>query len=224
MAEGGRTLRYRFAVSLFTSGSSGLTWVILGAGGHAAAVADVLEQRGDMVLAVAGTTDRDWPCPVLDSDSEAVELAERTGSLLVLAVGDNAVRQRLMAAAPSLIGTVTSPVAHVSRAAVLGHGTVVMSGAHVGPGAVVGEASLINTGAIVEHDTVLGSSAHIGPGAVLGGGCSAGVRTLVGAGAVVLPGVSIGDDVVIGAGAVVTKPVLGGRVVVGNPARVLEEF
>lgn len=43
-------------------------------------------------------------------------------------------------------------------------------------------------------------------------------------GALVLPGVSIGDYVIVGAGAVVTRDVPSGKVIAGNPARVLRDL
>ncbi|MDI6655384.1 MAG: acyltransferase [Candidatus Hydrothermarchaeota archaeon] len=45
----------------------------------------------------------------------------------------------------------------------------------------------------------------------------------IGAGAVILPGITIGENAVVGAGAVVTKDVPAGKIVVGNPARVIKD-
>jgi UDP-2-acetamido-3-amino-2,3-dideoxy-glucuronate N-acetyltransferase len=45
----------------------------------------------------------------------------------------------------------------------------------------------------------------------------------VGGGAVLCPGVEIGVEAFVGAGAVVTKDVPAGKIVVGNPARVLRD-
>jgi UDP-2-acetamido-3-amino-2,3-dideoxy-glucuronate N-acetyltransferase len=45
----------------------------------------------------------------------------------------------------------------------------------------------------------------------------------VGGGAVLCPGIEIGEEAFVGAGAVVTKDVAPGKLVVGNPARVLRD-
>jgi acetyltransferase-like isoleucine patch superfamily enzyme len=45
----------------------------------------------------------------------------------------------------------------------------------------------------------------------------------IGGGAIILPGVEIGTEAFVGAGAVVTKDVEPGKLVVGNPARVLRD-
>jgi UDP-2-acetamido-3-amino-2,3-dideoxy-glucuronate N-acetyltransferase len=46
----------------------------------------------------------------------------------------------------------------------------------------------------------------------------------IGAGAVIVCGVTIGENAMVGAGAVVTKDVPPGRLVVGNPAKVIKEI
>jgi acetyltransferase-like isoleucine patch superfamily enzyme len=45
----------------------------------------------------------------------------------------------------------------------------------------------------------------------------------VGGGAILCPGIEVGEEAFVGAGAVVTKDVPPGKVVVGNPARVLRD-
>lgn len=50
---------------------------------------------------------------------------------------------------------------------------------------------------------------------VIGDNCFIGYRALI------MPGVTIGNDCVVGAGSVVTKSVPDGKVVAGNPARII---
>ncbi|WP_299351698.1 sugar O-acetyltransferase [uncultured Shimia sp.] len=50
-----------------------------------------------------------------------------------------------------------------------------------------------------------------------------GNRVWIGGGAIILAGVTIGDGAVVGAGSVITKDVAAGAVVVGNPARIVEQ-
>ena len=78
----------------------------------------------------------------------------------------------------------------------------------------IGEESYIASGSMVlTHDFCRGihTDTYIGK------------RCFIGVNVIVLPGVIIGDSVVVGCGAVVTKDVPSGRVVAGNPARVVHE-
>jgi len=48
-------------------------------------------------------------------------------------------------------------------------------------------------------------------------------RAKIGANVTILPGVTVGEDAIVGAGSVVVADVPDGKVVVGNPARVIKE-
>ena len=196
-------------------------WIVVGAGGHARAVADVVQRRGDRVVAVTGDPSGHWEVPVLDGDDEAIAMALRSDTAVALGIGSDPTRlrvlERLLAAgvrAPAVVAT----TATVSATASLAAGVVVLEHAHIGPAAQVGPAALVNTAAVVEHDVVVGSGTHVAPAGVLLGGATSGDLVCVGAGAVVLPLVSIGDGAVVGAGAVVREDVDPGRTVVGVPA------
>jgi UDP-perosamine 4-acetyltransferase len=202
-------------------------WVVLGAGGHARSVVDVLERAGHAVVAVSGadpTADHGgepWHVDVLPDDREAFELIAARGLHAVVAIGANPARNGLVHALVARglsVPPVVASTATVSPRSVLGAGTVVLEHAHVGPWTVVGEAVIVNTGAVVEHDCRVGAGAHVAPGAVLLGGAAVGDGALVGSGARILPRVTVGSRATIGAGAVVTGPVPDGQTVVGVPA------
>lgn len=198
-------------------------WVILGAGGHARAVHDVLIRAGASVLAVAGeAAGPQWPVPVLADDDALLDLARREGASVALGIGGNDPRARVLERvieaglnAPAVVAA----TATVAVDAELGAGAVVLEHAHVGPLARVGLGAVVNTAAVVEHDAEVGDAAHVAPGAVVLGAARVGVGALLGSGARVLPGVVVGDGVVVGAGAVVARDVEAGATVVGIPAR-----
>ena len=200
--------------------------LLLGAGGHGKAIADLLLAGGSYVIAgfvdAVPKASQILGLPVLGDESQLAALAGQGVTLAHAAVGDNA--QRLAAAGrlrvagfglPSLL----HPAALIGHGAMIADGAAILARAVIGPEAEIGALALINTGAIVEHDCVVAEAAHIGPGAVLAGGVRIGAGALIGAGAVLRPGVSIGAGAVIAAGAAVVEDIAPGARVAGVPAR-----
>ncbi|MCA8961667.1 MAG: acetyltransferase [Planctomycetes bacterium] len=200
--------------------------LIYGSGGHAKVIWDIATLQPDVeveqVVDDAPTRrGRSFRGTIIEGP-EQIDAARTPFG--VVAIGNNAVRERL-AARLSQRGVALLSLAHprsvVARDVVLGEGTVVMAGAILNPSCRVGPLAIINTGATVDHDASIGTSVHIAPGVHVAGDVTIGDRVLVGIGAVVLPGVHIGADATIGAGAVLRHDVPAGATVVGNPARTL---
>jgi sugar O-acyltransferase (sialic acid O-acetyltransferase NeuD family) len=198
-------------------------FLVLGAGGHARPVIEAIQAAGHRI---AGLLDDAPGGPVLGQArlGPLGMLAEFAGSGLsaVVAIGDNALRQRLGTQLAEL-GISAPPLLHpsalISPSARIGAGVQVLARAVVGPEAAVGAFVLVNTAALVEHECRIGDAAHLGPGSVLCGAARVGARVLVGAGAVLQPGVTVGDDAVIAAGAAVHADLPVRAKVGGVPAR-----
>jgi UDP-perosamine 4-acetyltransferase len=197
--------------------------LILGAGAHARAVADVARAAG---WTVAGFTDLavDPSRPeVLGRDDDVPRLARRHRlDGVLVGVGNTALGRRAelfqafrTLAAPPLV----HPRAVVARSASLEAGTVVFAGVVVGAAVTVGGNVVLYSGAVVEHDSVLGAHVYVAPGVVLSGSVTVEEGALLGAGAVAIPGVRIGAGAVVAAGAVVVDDVPAGTTVLGVPAR-----
>lgn len=193
-------------------------WISLGAGGHAASVAHALLGVG-VLRAVSGTSSRPWSVPVLDSDEDAVAMAEQQQLRLLVTIGDNQRRLTVIdSLPPDLLWGAAASTATVADDVALGGSSVVLHHAHIGPGVHLGRGVVVNTAAVVEHDAHIGDGTHVAPGAVVLGDARLGEAVLVGSGARILPGVRVGSHAVIGAGAVVVRDVPDGTQVVGVPA------
>lgn len=194
---------------------------VIGAGGHGKVVIATAVAMGWEIAAVLDDDASRWGQPILGY-TVAGPCERALGSpdaTCVLAIGSNAVRRRVAAAARCQFATLVHPTAHVHPSVRLGAGSVVFAGAIVQPDTVLGRHVIVNTAASVDHDCVLGDAVHIGPGARLCGGVHVGHEVLVGVGAVVVPGIHVGAHSIVGAGAVVVTEVPDGVVTVGVPAR-----
>ncbi|MDQ2787150.1 MAG: NeuD/PglB/VioB family sugar acetyltransferase [Chloroflexota bacterium] len=199
--------------------------LILGAGGHAKVVADILCCQGTPVRGFLDDNPATWGAtrlglPVLGG---IATYREYMPSGLILGIGDIAARravvERLGVGVHDLWCNAIHPHATVAHSARLGRGVAVMARGVVNPDAILGDHSVVNTGATVDHDCVIGAYAHIGPGAHLAGGIRVGIGALIGVGANITPWLTIGDDTVVGAGSVVVGDVPAHVTVKGIPAR-----
>lgn len=205
--------------------------IILGAGGHAQVVADILLRAYE-----AGANCE--PIGFLDDDPSLVgvmilglpvlgliaELDKFTHDAIIIAIGDNRTRSHIfevMQMRGEQILNAVHPTAVLAPDIHLGKGIVICAGVVVNTGTVIGDNVILNTGCTVDHHNRIGDHVHIAPGVHLGGNVTIGEGTLVGIGAIVLPGRTIGVWSVIGAGSVVTKDIPDHVTAVGVPARVI---
>lgn len=199
---------------------------MLGAGGHATAVVEVLleDPQFDVVgcLSQTGQGDAVLGKPVLGCDEDLGDLYEQGVRLVFVALGDNRRRCRATERLENLGFQTVVAVSGAATVAVgceLGAGSVVMPGGIIRAGASVGRGVIVNTAASVDHDCVIDEFAHIAPGVRLAGRVHVGREALLGIGSCVAPNVRIGDRSVIGAGSVVIRDIPAGTVAFGVPAR-----
>ena len=203
--------------------------LILGAGGHAQVVADILQR---MAEAWAGVT----PLGYLDDDAALAgrrllglpvlgtlaDLPAVAHDAVVVAIGDNATRRRVferLAAAGERFAVARHPAAVVAPDVVPGPGTMICAGVVVNPGSAIGANVILNTGCTVDHHNRVGDHAHLAPGVHTGGEVTVGEGAFVGIGATIIPGRTVGAWSRVGAGSLVTKDVAPGATAVGMPAR-----
>lgn len=184
--------------------------ILIGAGGHAYACIDVIEQHGEYQIAgLVGIPEEmhthHLGYSVIATDDDLPQLV-KTYQYAFITVGqiqspDS--RTRLYQQATELgfqLPVIIAPTAHVSRHANIGAGTIVMHGAIVNAGASVGNNCIINTRALVEHDATVEDHCHISTGAILNGDVNIGAGSFVGSGSIIKEGVSLGKRCVVGMG------------------------
>jgi sugar O-acyltransferase (sialic acid O-acetyltransferase NeuD family) len=189
--------------------------ILIGAGGHARACIDVIEQEGRYGIAgLVGLQQemhgRHLGYEVIATDAELPQLAKHHQYALVTVgqVHSPETRIRLFQQALELgfaMPGIVAPTAHIATHASIGAGTIVMHGGIINAGASVGRNCIINSNALVEHDVTVDDHCHISTGAIVNGSVSIGSGTFVGSGAVIKDGITIGRNCVVGIGLCVRK-------------------
>jgi len=188
--------------------------LLIGAGGHAAGVVDVLARSGYRLSAYVDAVRADWLSPYGDPvqyEDDAAAIAAFGAATARVFVGLGGVSPRALKrrleifyryeAAGFDAPKICHPDTTIAASAAVESGATLLARAVVQPFAEIGKGAIVNTGAIVEHHATIGAGAHIAPGAVVLGGASIGDCALVGANAVVLPQAVVADGDVVPAGA-----------------------
>ncbi len=196
--------------------------IIIGGGGHAKVVADIVIKSGDILLGFLDDCKRGT---VLDGYSVIGKImdAEKFSkdAKFIVAIGNNEVRRTLMEQPGLRWYTAVHPSAQLGTGVQIGEGSCVAANAVINASASVGKGCIINTSAVVEHDCVVGDFSHVSPSAVLCGTVKVGHCVHIGANATVINNLLVCDNSVIGAGAVVVKHITEQNTYVGVPARKL---
>ncbi len=206
--------------------------ILLGAGGHATVLTEILQTVGTPLLGLCAPHP---PAPGLLTalpylgDDEAVEQHALDRVRLINGLGSSAGTTaraeifRRFHEAGYPFAEIRHPSAIISPSARTGEGLQTLAGSLINSEARLGDNVLINSHAVVEHHCDIGNHCHVASGAVLCGDCQLGPGVHVGAGAVVKQGVRIGAGAVIAAGAVVITDVPPHTLVAGVPARIKRE-
>ena len=208
--------------------------VIIGAGGHAREVAEILRHRarecggpGVVGFVVDDPENHDAEVgrlPVL-GDWSWFDGADGDGLAVICAVGLPPARKRLAerAAARGLpFASAVSPLAYVSRDARVGDGVMIFPHCFASAGSSVGDHAVLNVGATVSHDARVGRYCTLGPGVRLAGNVTVGEGCYFGISSSVIERVTIGEWATVGGGACVTRDLRGNVTAVGLPARVIK--
>ncbi len=203
--------------------------LVVGAGGHAKVVIELIQAEG--CYRIAGLIDAD-PTPrtvmglqVIGTDRDLAQLRGSGLDKAFVALGDN---QRRLAIGRDLerlgfeIVNAISPAAVISASAQLGRGVAIMAGAVVNAAATIGDFAIVNTGAVIDHDATMGEGSHLSPGCALAGNVKIGRLAFLGVGASAIPGVTVGAGAIVGAGACIVNDIPAAAVARGVPAKVVE--
>lgn len=182
--------------------------LLVGAGGHARACADVIEREARYEIAGLVGTETElgqsrFGFKVIASDSN-LDLLASDYRYAFIGIGQIKAPDLRMRLYKQLVEqgfdlpAVVSPFAYVAPSASLGPGTIVMHGAIINAGARIGANCIINSHALIEHDTVVSDHCHISTGVIVNGDARIGAGSFIGSRSVIKEGVSIGNCCLVG--------------------------
>ncbi len=198
-------------------------YVILGGGGHASSIHDLLLNLRDSKISFCSDS---YPpnFPIQYRKVDWAEISRNPNQFsFALGVGEKNSRaaainkfQEIRFLFPPLV----HPSAYVSQSATLGFGTVVFANAYVGPEVKIGDFAIVNTSATIEHGSTLSDFTILSPAVTVAGNVRIGKNTFFGMSSSVSENLDIGDDCTIGANSFVNKSIKSGNRVFGTPGRV----
>lgn len=210
--------------------------IVLGAGGHAKVIVDIIKKyykQYNLVGLLAKTNEKNKQVlgtTVLGTDNLLEELFHQGIHKAIIGIGmikDYRPRERLYQLVKHF-GYQCINVIHqeciVSDYVVFGEGNVFLAGAIINADVIIGNNCIINTGSIIEHDSILGNNIHIGPGAILGGEVIVEDNCMIGMGANIIQGVKVERASIVGAGSVVISNVPAHSIVAGVPAKIIKNI
>jgi len=196
---------------------SDLHYLMIGGGGHAASLADILLKQNKQLVGVvapsitAGQGIFSGVEHFLNDD----DILQFSTSEVILVNGIGAMpnqplREIIYKRFKKLgytFATVIADSALVSDYSVLADGAQVMNNVVINIGSKIGENSIINTSVSVDHDCLIGAHCHIAPGATLSGQVKVESNVHIATGVNIINNITIGAESIIGVGANITKSV-----------------
>lgn len=197
--------------------------IIIGAGGHAKVIADIIYKSGDNLIGflddnLANKGKEIYLGKKVIGTTKDIEIYNK--NYFIIGIGNNSIRKKINNENNLKLYTAIHPSAIIAEDVKIGTGSVIMAGVVINPGTVIGKNCIINTCSSLDHDNLLEDYVHISPGAHLAGTVTIKEGTWICTGAIVKNNITIGKNNIIGAGGVVIKDIIEENTTyVGVPAK-----
>lgn len=200
--------------------------IVVGTGGHAKVIADIILKSGDEIL---GFLDDNYNLNKFINFNFLGKISNyiafKDEAEFIIAIGDSHIRDNI---SQNMSGAkwykAIHPSAVISHIDVkIGEGSVIMANAVLNSCSFIGNHCIINTGSILEHDSKVEDFSHLSVGAKVAGNVTVGKHTWIGVGVNINNNIYITSDCMIGSGCTVVNNITEKGIYVGVPARKLEK-
>lgn len=198
---------------------------MIGGGGHAAVLLEILLKQGRNVVAVVapeitvgeelfkGIKHSRDDASVLKYSPNEFELVNGIGAMPFSSLRTKIHKDFISKS--YRFARVISSSAHISEYATIDSGAQILDNATICTGTKIGFGTIVNTSASIDHDCDVAAFCHIAPGVVMSGQVTVKEFVHIGTGAKVINGIQIHKNSIIGVGANVLKTVPDGAIVYG---------
>jgi len=207
---------------------SSIEIVLLGSGGHAKVVLDIVKRMNRYkIIGVVSKDSKTRFCdlPILGNDNILPDLFNDGIRNVVMGIGgyrDNLLRKEVFLKVKNMgfnFISAIDPSAVISDSAIIGEGVVIFSGVVINSETILGDNVIIATGTTIDHETKIEDHVLVSAGVTIGANVIICEGSLLALGSNVISGITLGKNVILGAGATVVKNINRPGVYIGIPAK-----
>ena len=201
-----------------------MTLAILGTGGHAKSVYDIIKNRKkiDFFDKKSKLFEVEKKKFNVKADNLLINSHKKKNHKVIVAIWNNEIRKKnfeILKKKKFNFATLIHPKSYCSIGVRVGEGSVIMQGSLINTDTEIGRNCIINTSSSIDHDCLIKDHTHVCPGVIIAGNVKIGKKCWIGLGSKIIQNCVIGDNVFIAAGAVVTKNIKSNSFVKGIPAK-----
>jgi sugar O-acyltransferase (sialic acid O-acetyltransferase NeuD family) len=186
--------------------------IIIGAGGHARSIIDVIEKtkKFKILFLLDKYNGNINGYKVVKSNKNILYYRKYTKNI-VIGIGqikDYNKRKKIFDKYKNSgfsFPVIKSPLAYISNRSIISEGTIIMHQALINANAKIGKNCIINTKALIEHDVEVGDNCHISTNVILNGSCKIDKNTFIGSGSIIFNNVNVGCGKVLPAGSIINR-------------------
>ena len=188
--------------------------LIIGSGGHAKIVIDILELTKEYeIFGIVTNDDIESFCgyKVLGNDNVLGKLFKKGITKVAMGIGgfrNNNIRTIIFNKLKKInfdIINVIHPTAVISQSVSLGEGNVIFAGVIINSEVQIKNNCIVATGSSIDHETILNNHCLISAGVTIGAGAVLNQGVLCALGSNIISAITIGENVLVAAGATVVS-------------------